>query len=172
MSVFEARFAITLALIAMTRSLDGTLVAIEIGRLDQLTIRAEHQFQTFAISRHAVVERESSFAGDRATAAKRIDLADLTPGEFIRLQIDAHGRVTHARAVAVLEQAKVRSASGSSIVLEDGTTLTIGSLLRFVNEKGKSSATATVRPGESVLLFRHPKTRNVYRFSAEPGSKR
>lgn len=70
-----------------------------------------------------------------------------------------------------VERAKVRSVNGSSVVLEDGTTLTIGSVLRFVNEKGEPSATATVRPGESVLLFRHPETRNIYRFSTEANAK-
>jgi hypothetical protein len=49
-------------------------------------------------------------------------------------------RVKHARAVARLERAKVRSVSGSSVVLEDATTITIGSVLRFMNERGKPSA--------------------------------
>jgi hypothetical protein len=154
---------------AMTRPLDGTLVAID---PTQLMVRAERQFQTFAIASRVVVERESSFAGDAAATTARIKLADLTPGEYVRLQIDAQGRVTHARAIARFERAKVRSVSGNSVVLEDGTTLTIGSVLRFVNERGELSAKATVRPGESVILFRHPQTRNIYRFSAEPRSRR
>jgi len=167
--VLEAWFAIQLMFAAMTRPLDGTLVSIE---PTQLMVRAERQFQTFAIARRAVVERESSFAGDAAATTARIKLADLTPGEYVRLQIDAQGRVTHARAVVRFERAKVRSVSGSSVVLEDGTTLTIGSVLRFVNERGEPSTTATVRPGESVILFHHPQSRNIYRFSAEPRSRR
>jgi hypothetical protein len=163
--VLEAWFTIPLMFAAMTRSLDGTLVAV---KPTELMVRAESQFQTFAVARRVVVERESSFAGHAAATTARIELADLTPGEYARLQIDAQGQVTHARAVALVEPAKVRSVRGSNVVLEDGTTLTIGSVLRFVNEKGKPSATATVRPGDSVLLFRHPQTGNIYRFSAEP----
>ncbi len=170
-AVLESGFAIALVLTAMTRSLEGTLVAIN-ATPAQLTVNANRQFQTFPVTKRAVIERESSFAGDAAATTTRIDLADLTPGEYVRLQIDAQGRVTHARAVARLERAKVRSVNGSTVVLEDGTTLTIGSVLRFVNERGKPSATATVRPGESVLLFRHPQTRNIYRFSAEPHARR
>jgi hypothetical protein len=166
--MFEAAFAIALVLTAPTRSLDGTLVRIDNGNPSQIVIRAEGQFQTFALTKRVVVDRESSFANDAAARTARIQLADLTPGEYVRLQIDAQGQVTKARAVATLERAKVRSANGSSVVLEDGTTLTIGSVLRFVNERGKPSPTATVRSGESVLLFRHPQTRNIYRFSAEP----
>ena len=165
--MLETGFAIALVLTAMTRSLEGTLMAISDAKPAQLTVNADRQFQTFAVAKRVVVNRESSFAGDAAATTARIKLADLTPGEYVRLQIDAQGRVTNARAVARVEWAKVRSVSGSSVVLEDGTTLTIGSVLRFVNERGKPSATATVLPGESVLLFRHPQTRNIYRFSAE-----
>ncbi len=162
----ETGLAIALVLTAIARSLEGTLSSIDTAKPAQLMVRAERQFQTFAVARRVVVDRESSFAGAAATTA-RIALADLTPGEYVRLQIDAQGRVTHARAIARVERVKVRSVRGSSVVLENGTTLTIGSVLRFVNEKGKPSATATVRPGESVLLFRHPHTKNIYRFAAE-----
>jgi hypothetical protein len=171
-AVFEAGFAIALLMTAMTRSLDGTLVKVENTKPAHLMVRAENQFQTFAVAKRVVVDRETSFGCTGAATTRRINLADLTPGEYVRLQIDAQGRVTRAHAVACVERAKVRSVSGSNVVLEDGTQLTIGSILRFVNERGKPSATATVRPGESVLLFRHPETKNIYRFSAEPRSTR
>ena len=165
--MFEAAFAIALMLTTTSRSLDGTLVRIDNGNPSQIVIQAEGQFQTFALTKRVVVDRESTFANAAATTV-RIKLADLTPGEYVRLQIDAQGHVTKARAVANVERARVRSANDSIVVLEDGTTLTIGSVLRFVNEKGKPSPTATLRSGETVLLFRHPQTRNIYRFSAEP----
>jgi len=165
-------FAIALLMAAMTRSLEGTLVRIENTKPAQLMVNASRQFQTFPVAKRVVVERETSFGCTGAGTTKRIALADLTPGEYVRLQIDAQGRATRAHAVACLERAKVRSVSGSNVVLEDGTQLTIGSILRFVNERGKPSATATVRPGESVLLFRHLQTRNIYRFSAEPRPRR
>jgi hypothetical protein len=168
----SAVFAIALVFAAMTRSLDGTLVKIDLARPAQLMVNANRQFQTFPVAKRMVVERESTFAGDATAMRARIDLADLTPGEYVRLQIDAQGQVTHVRAVVRLERAKVRSASGSNVVLEDGTQLAIGSILRFVDERGRPSATATVRPGDTVLLFRHPETQNIYRFSAEPRSRR
>jgi hypothetical protein len=166
-TVFAAGLAAMLASAAPIRSLSGTLAVIEGERPTKLMVHAESQFQTFPLAERAVVERESRFAGERAATTKPIDRSDLTPGEFVRLELDAAGRITRARAVVVLERAKVRSASGVSVVLEDGTTLTIGSVLRFVTADGKPSETATVRAGESVLLFRHPETRNIYRFSAE-----
>ena len=170
--MFEAGFVIALTLTAMTRSLDGTLMKIDLAKPAQLMVNANRQFQTFPVAKRMVVDRKTSFGCTGAATTTRIDLADLTPGEYVRLQIDAQGRVTHAHAVACVERAKVRSVSGSNVVLEDGTQLAIGSILRFVNERGKPSATATVRPGENVLLFRHPQTRNIYRFSAEPRSRR
>ena len=163
--VFETSFAIALMLTAMTRSLEGTLVAVS-SKPAQLTANISRQFQTFPVAKRAVIEREARFAASARAATTRIPLADLTPGEYVRLQIDVRGRVTHARAIARLERAKVRSVSGSSVVLENGTTLTIGSVLRFVDKRGKPSATATMRPGETVLLFRHPQTGNIYRFAA------
>jgi hypothetical protein len=165
-------FAIALLMSAMIRSLDGTLMKIDLAKPAQLMVNVSRQFQTFPAAKRVVVERETSFGCTGAATTRRIDLADLTPGEYVRLQIDSQGRVTRAHAVACLERAKVRSVSGSNVVLQDGTQLTIGSILRFVNERGKPFATATVRPGQSVLLFRHPQTRNIYRFSAEPGSRR
>jgi len=163
--VFETGFAIALTLTAMTRSLEGTLVAVS-AKPAQLTANISRQFQTFPVARRAVIERETRFAGNARAMTTRIALADLTPGEYVRLQIDARGRVNHAHAIARLERAKVRSVSGSTVVLENGTTLTIGSVLRFVDKRGKPSATATVRPGETVLLFHHPQSGNIYRFAA------
>jgi hypothetical protein len=170
-TVFAAGLAVLFASAAPIRSLTGTLAVIEGERPTKLMVHAESQFQTFPMAERAVVERESRFAHERAVTTK-IDRLDLTPGEYVRLDLDAAGSVTRARAVVVLERAKVRSANGSSVVLEDGTTLTIGSVLRFVTADGKPSATATVRPGESVLLFRHPETRNIYRFCAEPRARK
>lgn len=161
-------FAIALLLAGMSRALEGTLVAIDDAKPPRLTVNADRQFQTFALAARVAVDRESRIAGDAAATIERIKPAELTPGEYVRLQIDAQERVSQVRAVARVERARVRSANGSSVVLEDGTTLTIGSVLRFVDERGKPSAIATVRPGEGVLLFRHPRTGNIYRFSAEP----
>ena len=169
--MIDAGLAIALVFAAVARSLSGTVVSIEPSRPAKLMVQAEGQFQTFAVARRAVIERETKFKDDSAATKARIGLSDLTPGEYVKLDIGAKGRVTHALAVVLLERAKVRSVNGSSVVLEDGTTLTIGSVLRFVTEEGKPSATATVRPGESVLLFRHPETRNIYRFSPEPHSR-
>jgi hypothetical protein len=168
----SAVFAIALVFAAMTRSLDGTLVKIDLARPAQLMVNSSRQFQTFPVAKRMVVDRKTSFGCTGAATTTPIDLADLTPGEYVRLQIDAQGRVTHAHAVACVEPAKVRSVSGSNVVLEDGTQLAIGSILRFVDERGKPSATATVRPGETVLLFRHPETQNIYRISAQPRSRR
>jgi len=170
-AMFAAGHAVALLFAAMPRMASGTLVTIDTATPAKLMVRAESQFQTLGMAKGAVVERESSFVGGTEATTERIDLSDLTPGEYVVLGLDAHGRVAHARAVVSLERAKVRSASGSSVVLEDGTTLTIGSVLRFVTAEGKPSATATLEPGETVLLFRHPQTRNIYRFSAEPRPK-
>jgi hypothetical protein len=168
--MFEAGFVIALMWTAMTRSLDGTLMKIDLARPAQLMVNVNRQFQTFPVAKRVVVDRKTSFGCAGAATTTRIKLADLTPGEYVRLQVDAQGSVTQAHAVACVERAKVRSVSGSNVVLEDGTTLTIGSILRFVNERGKPSATATVRPGDSVILYRHPQSRNIYRISAVPRS--
>ena len=177
--MFDGGIAIAFLFAAVTRSLTGTFVSIGDPRepsaapsnREKITVNAERQFQTFAVAGRAVIERESRFAGGGAATTTRIDLSDLTPGEHVKLERDAQGRVTHVRAIASVERAKVRSVSGASVVLQDGTTLTIGSVLRFVTAEGKPSATATVRPRETVLLFRNPETRNIYRFSAEARPK-
>jgi len=168
--LFESGFAVALVLAAMNPSVEGTLVAVS-PKPAQLTINTNRQFQTFAIGKRSVLERETSLAG-AAPTVRRIPLADLTPGEYVRLQIDTLGRVTHGRAIARLERARVRSSSGSTVVLENGATLTIGSVLRFVDGKGKPSATSTVRPGETILLFHHPQSGNVYRIAAERRGRR
>ncbi len=179
--MFDAGIAIAFVFAATTRSLTGTFMTLgdpfepptAASARSKITVNVERQFQTFAMAGRAVIERESNFAGGGAATTARIDLSDLTPGEYVKLDRDARGRVTHVRAIASVEKAKVRSAHGNSVVLEDGTTLAIGSVLRFVTAEGTPSATATVRPGESVLLFRNPETRILYRFAAEarPGKR-
>jgi len=150
----------------MARSLTGTLVSFESGPPARLVVRAEQQFQTFDLSPDAEIERDSTFEAGDGKKIARIDAADLTPGEYVDLSIDADGHVAHVKAAARIERAKVASAAGPEIVLEDGTKLTIGSILRFVDAEGKPSPTATVQSGDSVLLFRHPVTRNIYRVDA------
>lgn|GEM_PF-2993002 len=172
MTPFDARLATVLVVSGMIRMLSGTLVSIDDAPPGKLMIRAERQFQTFAVAQGAVIERESRFVGREQVTTARIKLSDLTPGEDIELEIDAEARVTKARAVANLERATVRSARGRTVVLEDGRTLTIGSVLRFVTAEGRPSATTTVQPGETVILFHHPRTGNIYRFDAEAARHR
>jgi hypothetical protein len=166
-TILAAGLAVLLAPTDPVRSLTGTLAVIEGAKPTRLMVQAEGQLQNLVMTERAVAERETSFAGGGASTTEPIDRLDLTPGEFVRLELDAGGKVTRARAVAILERAKVRSASGATVVLEDGTTLRIGSVLRFFSAEGKPSATASMRPGESVVLYRHPSTRNIYRFSAD-----
>lgn len=145
---------------AITRSVDGTIMTVDVNP-PRLMANVRRQFQTFEFAKGAVIERE---ACSRTT---KIPLADLTPGELVRLDLDSAGHVTRAHAIANVETAKVRSVSGSNIVLEDGRTFTVSTVLRFVDAKGKPSAKVTARPGESVLLFHHPETENVYRINAQ-----
>lgn len=156
---------------AMARSLTGTLVSVESGPPARLVVRAEQQFQTFVLSPDAEIERDSTFEAGNGKRVTRIDAEDLTPGEHVDLSIDADGQVTHGKAVARIERAKVASAAGPEIVLEDGTKLTIGSILRFVDADGTPSPAANLKPGDGVLLFRHPLTRNIYRVDAETHRK-
>ncbi len=160
--------AVALLFGTVTHSLDGTLVSIKEAAPAQITLNADRQFQTLTVGKRAVIERESDFSDGRPATTQRIALSDLTPGESVRLQIDAQGCVTRVHAVAEVERARVRSVEGNTIVLEDGTALTIGSVLRFVDERGKPSATPAVHAGETVLLYRHPETKNVYRITSVP----
>ena len=169
--MLQAGFALAFIVSAMTRSAEGTLMKVESTAPVQLMVNVDRQFQTFVVGKDAVAERESTVSGEAAPTRVRIEIGDLTPGEFLHLQMDAKGRVTRARAIAQVDREKVRSVDGASIVLQDGTALTIGSTLRYVDEHGKQSGTATVRPGDTVLVFRHPQTRNIYRFTAMPRSR-
>lgn len=169
--MLDAGFAVAFMIAVMTRSVEGTLMKVESTKPVQLMVNVDRQFQTFVVAKNVVAERESTLSGDVAPTTVRVELGDLTPGELLRLQLDAKGRVTRARAIAHVEREKVSSVDGATVVLEDGTTLRIGSTLRFVDERGKQSGTATVRPGDTVLVFRHPQTRNIYRLSAMPRSR-
>jgi hypothetical protein len=161
--VLDAGLVFALLLGPHARALSGTLVSLE-GT--QLMVRAERQFQSFALSERAPVERRSTLEGASTTA--RIAASDLTPGEYVELEVDAAGIVSRVRAVALVETARVRSASGANVLLEDGTALSIGSVLRFVDARGEPAPKAALKPGDGVLLFRHPETRIVYRFSPAP----
>jgi hypothetical protein len=165
----------TILLAAAPRSLSGTLVSIDTdARPVTLMVHAERQFQTFVVTDDALAKRETKSAGGAAGVSSAIPLPDLTPGELVHLRIDAAGRVDHIQAVAVVERARVRTARGATVELENGTKLVISSVLRFVDQDGKRSSSASVKPGQTVILFRQPHDANVYRLSAEPrpGSSR
>lgn len=147
-----------LVLAAMTHMVEGTVMTVELNP-PRLMANVSRQFQTYGFAAHAVIERES------CSRTEKIPLSDLTPGEFVKLDLDGAGHVTRAHAIANVETAKVRAVNGNDIVLEDGRTFTIGSVLRFT---GKRRA----RAGDSVLLFHHPQTNNVYRISEAAAARR
>jgi len=151
---------------AMARSLSGTVSTIDIGEPTKLMVRAERQFQTFNVARGAVLERLSIFGGGAKANVAPIDVSDLNPGDYVELTIDRDGQVTQGRAIALVECAKVKSADGPDLVLQDGRKLTVGSALRFVTAEGKPSPTVTVQPGEWILLFHHPQTWLIFRVAA------
>lgn len=149
-------FAIAILFAAMTHSAEGTLMTVD-ANASRIMANVSRQFETFDVTKGAVIRRGKDC----------IPLSDLTPGEFVRLDIDAAGRVTGVLAIVRIEPAKVRSVSGESIVLDDGRTFTVSSVLRFVGTDGKPSAKPAVKPGDRVLLFHHPQTGNVYRINAQ-----
>ena len=163
--MLAATFVLSLVFAVTTHSVEGTLMSVETNP-PRLMANVNRQFQTFPVTGGAVIEREA------CSATKKIPLEDLTPGEFVKLDLDPAGHVRRAHAIVNVETAKVRSVSGSDIVLEDGRTLTVSSVLRFFDAAGRQSSKVTSRPGDTLLLYKHPQTANVYRVNAVSRSPR
>ena len=131
------------------------------------------QVTTYWLGQNAVLTRRmalSPAAGNLPVfgPAAPLSLANLVPGEEVRLSLGAAGEVTQIDSQAYLTAVKVRSADGNRIVLDDwqGTALNIGPEMRYISRGGTPSAGADVRLGETVVLFVSPTGQAVYQVSA------
>ena len=104
-----------------------------------------------------------------AAVALGSPLTRLSVGEDVALQLNASGQVSRITSSVSLVVARIRDVQNEQIILEDapGTTLTVGSSLRVVDERGRQSSNAgALSPGQQIVLFIAPSTRRVFRVSA------
>lgn len=148
-------------------------------RFDNVTrtiiVRADGRNQSFEIARNAVVERHpvltsSTVDNPRYGTMTRLNLAAIQVGEAVKLELDDAGRVTHLTAMPQVTVARIRSAAGNRLVLDDGrnTPVTIGPQVRFINAQGREVSTSDLQQGDQVVLFISPDTRRIYQVSASP----
>lgn len=155
----------------------GAVLKVDATPPATITIRAatgNNLPRSYTLDANANVYRQTTgvITANRTPAYNpAVELSDITrllPGEEVRLSLNTEGQVVRVVAQVSLVTARVRFAQGNQIVLEDnrGTTLTIGSNLRFVDARGRVSTTANIPAGQSVALFIAPSTRRIYQVSA------
>jgi antitoxin (DNA-binding transcriptional repressor) of toxin-antitoxin stability system len=98
-----------------------------------------------------------------------IELDDLRAGEDVKLtrRGDVVSQVVAQRS---LRAGRVRAVNGNRIVLDDGTTLTVSTRLRFFDATGRESTNlADLGPDSQVALYIRPGTNTIYAVSAAQG---
>jgi hypothetical protein len=159
------------------RAITGTVVKVDPTLPANITLRVGTGFRTFVIDANTQVTRQATGvvqAGATPVFGPAVALnsvAQLIPGEEVQVRTDNQGQVIEINSQLSLVTARVRSAQGNQIVLEDarGTTLTVGPNLRFIDARGRAVSTATLQPGQSIALFIAPSTRRIYQVSALRG---
>lgn len=156
-----------------TTTVEGTVRRVEVGPPATIVISVNNQDATYSLADNASLTRQTTGMLALGTqpvysAPSNIALARLVPGEEVSLGLNVNQQVTRIAARASVITARVRSAGGTQISLEDrwNTTLSIGPLLRYLDAQRRPAPTVEVRPGASVALFIAPTTRSIYQVSA------
>lgn len=155
----------------------GTLLKVDATLPATITIRQATGStlpRSFTLDANAQIYRQTTgvvTANRTPVYNPAVELSDLTrllPGEEVRLSLNAEGQVVRVTSQVSLVTARVRFAQNNQIVLEDnrGTTLTIGSNLRFIDARGRLSNSANLPAGSTVALFIAPSTRRIYQVSS------
>jgi hypothetical protein len=158
---------------------DNQTISGPVVRLDAATrtiiVRADNRNQSFEIARNATIERRpvlttSTADNTRYGTTTRLNLEAIQVGEAVQLELDDANRVSHLTAMPQVTIARIRSAAGNRLVLDDGrnTPVTIGTQVRYINGQGREVSTADLQPGDQVVLFISPETRRIYQVSASP----
>jgi hypothetical protein len=150
----------------------GTFVKVDTSAPVTITIQSNGRNSFYELARGAVIERrpllsDSTPDNPHYGTTTRLDLDAIQSGEKVELQLDDANRVRRLSVLPQVFVAKVRSASGGRIVLEDarGTTINIGNQLRFINAQGRDATTTNLRAGDEIVLFVSPATRQIYKVS-------
>lgn len=155
----------------------GTVLKVDATLPATITVRPAVDSplpRSYTLDANAQIYRQTTgvvAAGRAPVYNPAVELSDLTrlmAGEEVRLSLNAQGQVVRVTSQVSLVTARVRFAQNNQIVLEDnrGTTLTIGSNLRFIDARGRASNTANLPVGQTVALFIAPSTRRIYQVSA------
>jgi hypothetical protein len=155
------------------RSVSGTVVKVDPTAPASITLRVGTGFRTFVVDADTPLMRQTTGvvqAGATPQFGPGValnDIAELAPGEEVRVRTDDEGQVIDITSQVSLVTARVRSVQGNQIVLDDarGTTLTTGPNLRFVDARGRTVPTASLQAGQTITLYIAPSTRRIYQIS-------
>lgn len=138
-----------------------------------ITIRSNNVSRTYQLARNAIFERQpllnrSTLDDPEFGSPTSIALTDIQAGDMVQLTLNDDNLVTRVASTPSVYVARVRSANGGRITLDDdaNTQLTIGTNLRYLNPQGREAATTNLRAGDEVVLFVAPDTRRIYQVSA------
>lgn len=154
----------------------GTLINVDEARNGRITIRNNNVESIYTLTRNATIERRplinrSTIDNPSFGTTTRISAADLRVGEPVELTLERRSRVSRVVAMPSVSVARVLSAQGNRIVLDDGrqTPFIIGSNLRYVGPQGREMNTADLRRGDEVVVFISPDDRRAYQISSYLG---
>lgn len=154
-------------------TISGTVVKVDTTAPATIRIRSDNRDASYEVARNAILERRPVLSGGtvdnpRYGTTTRLNLASVRIGENVTLELDDANRVSRLTVTPQVYVARVRSATGNRIVLDDarGTVVTVGNQVRFLNAQGREVTTANLQAGDEVVLFVSPDTRLIYQVSA------
>jgi hypothetical protein len=157
-------------------TISGTLINVDDARNGRITIRDRNIESTYTLTRNAVIERKplinrSTIDNPIFGTTTRITTSDLHVGVPVELTLERRNRVSHVVAMPSVSVARVWSAQGNRIVLDDGrqTPFVIGANLRYIDSQGREMTSADLRRDDEVVVFIDPDTRRAYQISSYRG---
>jgi len=153
--------------------INGTVVRVDNNATPRIVVATGGQLKTYNVGANALVLRQISVASSLTSTpikqgAKPIEFSALSPGNDVRLTLDASNSVVQILTSATIIIARVQYAGGSQIILDDDrdTTLTIGETISYTDPNGRESRTANLSGGQNVALFLSRETKSIYRVSS------
>jgi hypothetical protein len=139
---------------------EGVLVAVNAAQ-GRITVQREHLAYTFAVTVDTAITRVNV----DTNAGGSVSLAELRPGDQVRVTVDDRNRAVAIRATYRTASGRVEAVTASLLVLEDGRSFRFASSVE-VTVDGREVRVGDLRAGMAGSLRLNPETNEVWAVEA------
>jgi hypothetical protein len=149
---------------ARTTVVEGLLVAVNAAQ-GRITVHRDNLAYTFAVTSDTAITRVNV----DTNAGGSVSLAELRPGDQVRVTVDDRNRALAVRATYRTASGRIEAVTASLLVLADGRSLRFAPSVE-VTVDGREARVGDLRAGMAASLRVNPDTNEVWAVEARRAS--